>query len=604
MSIRKIQALIGILVISNALFAQSFNEDFLKSLPDNIQEDLKREAALDLTMSDAELISSPQTRVKNVEQALQEARRILERIENDMANQDNLDSKKVNRFGDKFFSSFQSTFLPVNEPNANPSYILDIGDILTLQLVGQFNQIYDLAIKRNGAINVPELGDIFLAGLPMMEAVQLVKNTISQTFIGGEAYLSLRKLRDMNVMIVGNVPNPGMYTLSGGSSALSLINAAGGIDNSGSYRVIEHKRNGKVINIIDLYSLFIDGDTSNLVQLRSGDSIIVRPSLVEVQITGGVANPAIYEIKDTERLDDIFNYAGRLKSTASGNVSINRRGINGEFINIELSESQIPDYILTNGDSIEVPYVEPRFNEARKVILSGEVKIPGTYFIDAKTKLSELINKAGGYTDSAYPMAGVFTRVSAAEIEQSLKDRSYNELLRFLIASQNRSTLSSDSLITFLSLLKDYQPTGRVVTEFEISELEKNPSKDRIIAGGDKIHIPAFVNQVYVYGEVLNPSSYEYNTTSSFNDYIKLSGGFSRSADENKIILISPDGTATSVKIGFLNSISGNKQILPGSLIYVPQYIGKVDGISLASAVAPIVSSFALSIASLNSINN
>jgi hypothetical protein len=85
MSIRKIQALIGILVISNALFAQSFNEDFLKSLPDNIQEDLKREAALDLTMSDAELISSPQTRVKNVEQALQEARRILERIENDMA---------------------------------------------------------------------------------------------------------------------------------------------------------------------------------------------------------------------------------------------------------------------------------------------------------------------------------------------------------------------------------------------------------------------------------------------------------------------------------------------------------------------------------------
>ena len=124
------------------------------------------------------------------------------------------------------------------------------------------------------------------------------------------------------------------------------------------------------------------------------------------------------------------------------------------------------------------------------------------------------------------------------------------------------------------------------------------------MAAGDKIHVPAFANQVYVYGEVLNPSSYNYSPDLNYTDYLKLSGGFSRSADENKIILISPDGTATSIKIGLFNSVLGNKQILPGSLIYVPQYIGKVDGISLASAVAPIVSSFALSIASLNSINN
>ena len=573
-------------------------------MPQNIQEDLKREAALDNTASDAELISSPETRVKNVEQALQEAKRILERIEQDMNNQDAYDQEQVMRFGDRFFSSFQSTFLPVNEPNASTSYILDIGDVVTLQLVGEFNEIYDLPIKRNGAINVPELGDISLAGLPMAEAVELVKNTISQAFIGGEAYLSLRKLRDMNVMIVGNVRNPGMYTLSGGSSALSLINAAGGIDESGSYRSIQHKRNGKVINIIDLYSLFIDGNTSNLVQLRSGDSIVVKPSLLEVQITGGVANPAIYEMKESERLDDIFSFAGRLIGPSSENILINRQGADGRFVQIELNESQITNFVLTNGDSVEVPYTQPKFNKTRKVVLSGEIKIPGTYFIDSKTKLSDLIKKAGGYTDNAYPIGAVFYRESAAEIEESLKEKSYNELLRFLIASQSRTTLSSDSLVTFLSLLKDYEPSGRVVTEFELSELEKNPAKDRIIVGGDKIHVPAFVNQVYVYGEVLNPSSYEYDPNFSYQDYLEFSGGFSRSADENKIILISPDGTATSIKIGFLSSISRNKQILPGSLIYVPQYIGKVDGISLASAVAPIVSSFALSIASLNSINN
>ena len=82
-----------------------------------------------------------------------------------------------------------------------------------------------------------------------------------------------------------------------------------------------------------------------------------------------------------------------------------------------------------------------------------------------------------------------------------------------------------------------------------------------------------------------------------------MSGGFSRSADENKIILIQPNGTAESIELGFLNSVFQSQQILPGSLIYVPQYIGKVEGINLP-AVAPIISSFALSIASLNSINN
>ena len=46
------------------------------------------------------------------------------------------------------------------------------------------------------------------------------------------------QLRDMNLLIVGNVEKPGMYTLSGASSALSLIHAAGGISKNGSYRDI------------------------------------------------------------------------------------------------------------------------------------------------------------------------------------------------------------------------------------------------------------------------------------------------------------------------------------------------------------------------------
>ena len=70
------------------------------------------------------------------------------------------------------------------------------------------------------------------------------------------------------------------------------------------------------------------------------------------------------------------------------------------------------------------------------------------------------------------------------------------------------------------------------------------------------------------------------------------------------MILISPNGESTILTSGLKSVFKEKHNILPGSVIYVPRLIGRVDGINLAASVAPIISSFALSIASLNSINN
>ena len=218
-----------------AFSQQLFDESFLDSLPTNIQDDLLKQSSMDQTAKDLN-IPSPETRIMNLEQALSDAKRTLSRIEQDLLQDSLRDEGPLLRFGEKFFSSFQSTFLPVNEPNSNSSYVLDAGDIMTLQLIGKTNDTINLPIKRNGAINIPEFGDLNIAGLELAEAIEMTKQVISKTFIGVDAYLSLAELRDMNVMIVGNVENPGMYTLRGGSSPLSLISAAGGINKSGSYR--------------------------------------------------------------------------------------------------------------------------------------------------------------------------------------------------------------------------------------------------------------------------------------------------------------------------------------------------------------------------------
>ena len=127
---------------------------------------------------------------------------------------------------------------------------------------------------------------------------------------GTQAFISINEVRDINVFVVGSVNNPGMYTLPGGSNILSVINAAGGITSEGSYRSIIHKRSNEVHKIVDLYEVFINGNLSNLGQLRSGDVLLINPSISDIRISGGIALPGIYELKEDETIDDIFKFSG------------------------------------------------------------------------------------------------------------------------------------------------------------------------------------------------------------------------------------------------------------------------------------------------------
>ena len=150
--------------------------------------------------------------------------------------------------------------------------------------------------------------------------------------------------------------------------------------------------------------------------------------------------------------------------------------------------------------------------------------------------------------------------------------------------------------------MKDYEPSGRLVAEFyKNSTINQN---DRILEDGDTIYIPAFTPDVYVFGEVMNPGAVPYKELASPSDYVKFAGGFSRVAMADSFLLISPNGEVEVIKSSIISFINSRPLVMPGSTIYVPRQVGKLDGINLASTIAPIVSSVALSLASLNAINN
>ena len=584
--------------------AQQLDDAFLKSLPANLQDDFLAQSQ-DADDKDKNYVN-PETRIDNLEQALASAEQTLNNIKRDLEREASKNDQ-FERIGEKFFQSYQATFLPINEPNADPTYVLDAGDQITLQLIGQKNTVNKLKIKRDGAINVPDIGDVSIAGLSLQEATALIKKLVAQAFIGVEAFVSLSELRDINVLVVGNARQPGMYTLSGGSSPLSLLYAAGGIDENGSYRDISHKRNNAELQTIDLYEVLLKGNLAFSHQLRSGDVLVVNPRLSEVRISGAFANPGIYEVLPSENLPNLLAVAGMQGSHASNSLTIERY-TNGSTKQIVLDRSSLDSFKVLDGDGISLLGSRPQFNKTKQVIISGEVNAPGTYAIDDNTTLLDLIRQAGSYTEQAYPIGGILMRENIKELETASKEKSYNELIRYLVASPNFSSIlaspDSKGIITFLSLLKDYEPVGRVATEFSIAKLNTNPTLNRVLEDGDRIHIPAFAPDVFIFGEVMNPGSLPYKEMANPQDYIAAAGNISRVADEDRILLISPSGEVEVITKRRFRIFQDNLMVLPGSTIYVPREVGKLDGINLATSVAPIISSVALSLASLNAINN
>lgn len=588
-----------------AMVSSNINESFLSSLPPDLRGDLLDGQNLEDPAIDA---VDPKTRVTNLEASLKDAERTLAQIKSEIKSKYSDNELELRRFGEDFFSSYQSTFLPVNEPNFGADYILDVGDKLTVQLMGTqkgFQRPTRIEIKRDGGFHIPEVGKIYLASKTFQEAEKLIKEAVLETFIGVEAVVTLSALRDMNILMVGNIAQPGLYILQGGASVIQAIFNAGGITDLGSYRSILHKRNNRVIETIDLYNLIAFGDFSFSNSLRSGDSIVVETKGAEITLSSESFYSAIYEMLPGESFGDLLKFSGfkptRYKTDFPFQLS--RAGDQG-LITKTISHEEANDLLPIHGDTLSMNSIEPTFINQIKVNLSGEVSIPGEYTLKKGTKLSELLALAGGYTENAYTFAGTLTRLSTKEVEKQINERIYQDMIKYIASNANAAQVAGgDSFALILNEFRNTKPVGRVTAEFDLNKIRSNSNLDISLANGDRIVIPEYKSEVYVLGDVLNPGARLYKSNSSAKDYIALSGGQGKYAEKNRSIIIHPNGDAFLLNESIIN-FKKNADIYPGTIIYVPREIGQLDGINYAAVVAPIFSSLALSLASLNSIND
>jgi len=567
----------------------SMDKDFLDSLPESVRADVLDEMG-SKDGDEQNFRRKPSSEISK-----------LETIKSwDKFKKEQYLTNKSERYGLNLFNSMQSSFMPLNEPNFGNNYVLDYGDYIKIELFGTETFSYETEIKRDGTVLIDRIGPVMVAGLNLEQATDLIKMKYSAAFIGVEAFIGLSRIRDINILVTGNVSFPGMYTLSGNSNILQALNVVGGIDENGSLREIILKRKNKDDQKIDLYQALLFGDIKNIPFLQSGDSIYIGTANNLVRAGYGFNKTAIFELKEDETIDDLSKYAGGLKKEVIDDVFTIVRFENNEFISFEVNADEFSSFKANNLDSV---YADKE--SIGTISITGDVKHPGKYSISSTDRILDVIERSGGYTDSAYPFAGTVFRESTRNLETMFAEKSYQNLIKFIASSASSISGNREALGYVLSELKEYEPSGRLIVELDEIKLKENIQDNIYLNDGDEIHIPSYSSNVFIFGEVGNPGSVLFQDDVTMHDYIERSGGLTRYSSKDSIFIVSPNGETKKVHInGLKKYLSQETDVYPGSVIYVPRHVGKVEGINYYATIAPIFSSLALSIASLNSIKN
>ena len=270
-------------------------------------------------------------------------------------------------------------------------YPVGPGDEIRIRVWGQVSFATNLTVDRSGEIYLPHVGPVQVAGIPFSALQDHIRSAIGRVYHNFDLTVDLGMIRSIQVYVAGQARQPGVYTVSALSSLVDALFASNGPAITGSLRDIELRRGGAVVAHFDLYDLLVHGDKSKDAKLQSGDVIFIPPAGAEVAITGSVRNPAIYEAKPEDTLQNLLRYAGGATAVASGaRISIERiQGRQDRSAMEVANDAQGLATPVVGGDLVRVSPIIPAFQKT--VTLRGNLANPGRFAWHSGMRVSELI---------------------------------------------------------------------------------------------------------------------------------------------------------------------------------------------------------------------
>jgi protein involved in polysaccharide export with SLBB domain len=326
-------------------------------------------------------------------------------------------------YGLSYFNNSKLSFQPDLRIATPEGYVIGPDDELIVLITGLNESSLKTKVTPEGNIQIPYVGLIYVSGLTIEQARIQIKSKMQRFYpalSSGQTKLSvtLGNIRSIRVTIIGEVKQPGTYTLSSLSTMFNALYQTGGPTENGSLRSIELIRGSKVIKTVDLYSFLQKGLLSDNVRLQDQDVIRIPFYQKRVVLSGEVKLPAAYELKQGETISDLIQYAGGFSPDAYQQmVKVFQKG------KMERMVKNVPDniyenYVPQNADSVVVGRILDRY--ANRVSIYGAVYRPGVFELRNGLTLKGLIHDASGLKDDALLNRGYINRIKPDLTKQTV----------------------------------------------------------------------------------------------------------------------------------------------------------------------------------------
>ena len=405
-------------------------------------------------------------------------------------------------FGRNIFNTSNLTFEPSSNLPTPANYRLGAGDEIIIDIWGTSQVSIQQTITPDGAINIDNLGLVFLNGMTVNQATNYLRKELNKIYAGlsdenptSHIKVSLGNSRTIQVNVMGEVYQPGTYAISAFSTVFHALYNAGGVSDIGSLRNIQVVRNGKSIANVDVYDFIMQGKTKDDISLQEGDVIIVNPYEALVKIEGNVKRPMKYEMKADETVATLLKYAGNFASDAYTRSMKLVRQNGKEYQIFTVDDMDYSVFKLKDGDVLTAEAILDRYEN--KLEVKGAVYRPGIYqFGGDLNTVKQLIEKADGVMADAFLGRAVLHR----EREDLTKEIIQVDLKAILNGSRPDIALKRNDVL-YIPSIHDLQDLGNIE----------------------------------LFGEVARPGKYIYADNMTLEDLIIQAGGLLESASTVKV---------------------------------------------------------------------
>tara|TARA_B110000211_G_scaffold38452_1_gene39145 strand:- start:178 stop:2544 length:2367 start_codon:yes stop_codon:yes gene_type:complete len=402
-------------------------------------------------------------------------------------------------YGQDIFRNNELSFYQKSlDAKAPENYKVGSGDEISISVWGYSQFSETLLVDDRGYITPSSYGRIYVKGLTFKKMRSLLKSKFS-TFLdmkNSEIDVTLSYSRVITINIVGEVYNPGSYSIPAINTAFNALIAAHGPNQLGTVRNIYIKRDGKTVDSLDVYQFLFNPTRSQDIYLRDGDYLFVPPAQHIINVTGEVNRPYTYEAKSGESVANLIKYAGGYTTNAFADVVTLKRI---EYSSIRVNDVHKDDVKLTavkHGDEIIVNAISNTLSNV--VSVKGSIGVAGDYEFTRGEHLLDLLNRAKCIDDKTFLEKVYIVRLN--------EDRTRTHL------AVNLAAILDDKNHEDNILLQEYD----IVRVLSVEDFDEK-------------------FQVSVLGAVRAAGSFDFGDGMALQDLLLQAGGLTRIAEQSRI---------------------------------------------------------------------